>query len=140
RRPPLDTIAEYAEYRAQGGGETCTGCHMREVVRASVANAPVRRGHDHRFSGVRDADFIRRYITATLEVERGRLTVALANEAGHRVPTGEPARVLEIRASLWSGTSSVAEGVASIARRFDSVTLRDETDTSLLPREKRRIT
>ncbi len=139
-RPPLDTIAEYAAYREKGGSETCTGCHMPAIERRATANAPVRTGHDHRFVGVRDAAFIRRYVTISgVEAAGGRLALDVVNEAGHRVPTGEPARVLEIRGRLLAGASTVAEEVVRIRRSFDTVTLRHDVDGSLLPREKRRI-
>jgi hypothetical protein len=139
-RPPLDTMAEYAAYRENGGKETCTGCHMPAIERSATSNAPVRTGHDHRFAAVKDAAFIRRYVTiSSIEAAGGRVALDVVNEAGHRVPTGEPSRVLEIRGRLLAGASTVAENVVQIRRSFDTVTLRDDVDGSLLPREKRRI-
>jgi hypothetical protein len=140
-RPPLDTVAEYEEYRSGGGPETCTGCHMPEVKRSAVADAPIRTGHQHSFLGVRDADFVRRFLALEARIEGGgtKVVVAIENKAGHRVPTGEPARVLEVSAQLMQGERMLGHRRVRIARDFDTVALRERRDDALRVRERRRV-
>lgn len=139
-RPPLDTFGEYAEYVKQGGKETCVSCHMPAIERASTATSPVRRGHDHRFLGARDAAFIGRFVTATIGADAQGLFVEVENRAGHRVPTGEPSRVLRLVVELLraDGSASAAR-VVRILRDMDTLAVADRFDVSLGVGERRKI-
>jgi hypothetical protein len=138
-RPPLDTFGEHDEYRAGGGKETCAGCHMPEIERSATANAPVRTGHDHRFLGVRDVAFTRRFLAVEAGEDGGGIRVSLTNLAGHRVPTGEPARVLRVTVSLRAKEDVVAARTVRIVRDFDPIHLVDRMDSSLEVGERRSI-
>jgi hypothetical protein len=139
-RPPLDTFNEHAEYLSRGGTETCTDCHMPERQRASTANGPVRTGHDHRFPGALDGPFIARHLHLEISSDAGGVYVELENKAGHRVPTGEPSRVLRVRIELLSATGEVlASRVLRILRDMDTLEVADRADSTLGVFERRRV-
>lgn len=140
-RPPLDTLDEHHEYLAKGGKQTCTDCHMPAIQRSSAANAPVRTGHDHSFRGALDAGFIAAHLDVALTQENGALFVELHNRAGHRVPTGEPSRVLRVRVQLLplEGDAPIAERVIRILRDMDTIEVADRLDSTLGVFERRKI-
>lgn len=138
-RPASDTMREYADYLAGGGEQTCVGCHMPEVRRPSAKGGPMRLGHRHRFSGARDAAFIERFLdVAVMPIESG-VRVVVTNRAGHRVPTGEPSRVLYVNVSLKNGEQTVAQRSVRLQRSMDTVHLIERFDTSLKVGETRAI-
>lgn len=133
-RPPLDTFAEQAKH------ETCTSCHMPEVKRAATATSRVRIGHDHRFLGARDGAFIARFLSATIGHDAAGIFVEVENRADHRVPTGEPSRVLRLRVELLRADGTpVAARVIRILRDMDTIAVADRFDTTLAALERRKI-
>jgi nitrate reductase cytochrome c-type subunit len=138
-RPPLDTFNEHAEYRAAGGKNSCVDCHMPAIERRSAASAPVRTGHDHRFLGARDGAFIARHLSATITRAGDQWIVELENRAGHRLPTGEPSRVLRARIERLGAEGPVPLAAISIQRDMDTIRVVDRSDTTLAPGERRRI-
>jgi hypothetical protein len=139
-RPPLDTFREHDEYVARGGEETCISCHMPRIDRAAAPNAPIREGHDHRFPGALDGAFIARHLAVSIGRDRDGIYLDVENRAGHRVPTGEPSRVLRLEIDLLarSGDPSAAR-VIRILRDMDTLRVADRFDNTLGVFEKRRI-
>jgi len=133
-RPPLDTFAEQVKK------ETCTSCHMPELKRAATATSPVRMGHDHRFLGVRDGAFIAHHLSSAIGQDADGIFVELENRADHRMPTGEPSRVLRARVELLRADGTrVAERVIRILRDMDTIAVADRFDTTLTALERRKI-
>jgi hypothetical protein len=72
------TVSEWRASPAAAAGETCVSCH-----------------HDgHRFRGAHDADFVRGALVVTVEPEA--LELRTTSALGHRLPTGDPFRRLEV--------------------------------------------
>jgi hypothetical protein len=138
-RPPLDTMAEYALYRRSGGERTCIGCHMPSMARRSVESAPVRSGHDHRFRGAFDSAFIAGALGAKIAPAANGIAIVVENRAGHRLPTGEPARVLRVTIEILHEGRPAASRVLRIVRDFDPIALVDRLDSSLSVGEKRHL-
>ena len=114
-----------AEWEAAAPGKTCSGCHMPSVQRPSAAGAPARAGGRHTFPGSlipkdlpteQEAALMAADWQAGVELEltqedRGdeppQMAAIVSNRrAGHRVPTGDPERYLELTL-----TAVDAEGV-----------------------------
>jgi hypothetical protein len=68
-------------------------------------------------------------------------TVAIFNATGHRLPTAEPHRSLELRVELLDADGIVAQGSSVLARRADTETLSEAPgrDSTLAPREQRTV-
>ena len=117
-----------AEWIEAAPGRTCPECHMPSVSRASAAGAPVRSGGRHTFPGslipkaqVTDDERARmavdwspgvelRLEAPPMVVAGESLVIAAAVEnvrGGHRVPTGDPERYLELTVSARDATGVV---------------------------------
>lgn len=101
-QPMQDTLAEW---RHTPQRRTCQNCHM-------PAGA-------HRFPGGHDTALLRDTVRASVRrLPDGRLQVELhASNAGHRVPTGDPFRRLELQLYA-NGTDAELLARYSFARRF----------------------
>src|SRR5262249_1073783 len=131
-RPPLDTFREHDEYATKGGKETCTDCHMPPIERRATATSPVRTGHDHRFLGARDGEFLAKYLGVKIGEDKLGLYVQLENKAGHRIPTGEPSRVLRVNVELLdAGGATIAARTIRILRDMDTIAVADRFDATL---------
>lgn len=97
------------------GEKNCKSCHMPEVQRAIVSGFPVRNSHSHFFtgSGIPKFDSVRTTVLNGLEFYPDKLastyhlneafgfTLRVKNEnAGHRVPTGDPERFVLVEMTL----------------------------------------
>lgn len=141
-RPLTDTHAEWKEWKeVTGKTETCTDCHMPQVERSSALGAPVRLGRKHTFPGGWDDDLVR----AGLEVGEvrytdGRITLPLTNLAGHRFPSGEPARSLIIAATIFDGAGAKLDELETrIERKVKLPVGKELGDNTLAPAEKRLV-
>jgi hypothetical protein len=114
---------------------------MPKVERSSALGAPVRLGRMHTFPGGWDDDLVR----AGLEVGEvrytdGKITIPLTNLAGHRFPSGEPARSLIITATIFDGTGLELEQLETrIERKVKLPVGKELGDNTLAPAEKRLI-
>lgn len=147
-RPVQETLEEWQAYRAQGGDKACIDCHMPSVgERPLLPGGTPRRSRSHALRGPRDIEFLRTGAvvqTASIEVQAGAAgaELVLFNGTGHRLPTAEPRHYLQARLCALSATGEVlAASQARIERRMDPVALTEPpgSDTTLLPRETRRI-
>jgi nitrate reductase cytochrome c-type subunit len=97
------------------GEKNCKTCHMPEVERAIVPGFPIRKSHSHFFtgSGIPKFDSVKTTVLNGLEFypdklaksfklnEKLEFKIRLKNEnAGHRVPTGDPERFFIIEMKL----------------------------------------
>jgi hypothetical protein len=141
KRPLMETVTEWREYRAQGGDKLCVDCHMPRVEpRPAGVGAPARPGRSHRILGPADADFVATAIEVKqLEVTAGSVTLGLYNASGHRVPTAEPHRSVEVTFELFDAQGVVGRASERIERNADTDTLRERSDSTLRPRELRVI-
>jgi hypothetical protein len=146
QRPLMETVAEWREYRDRGGDQTCPACHLPEAERRPPAiGAEPGPAHSHRLRGPFDAEFIR----AAVEVRRAevaragadiRAEVELFNATGHRFPTAEPHRRVEVALEVLDARGGVVGRAARfIERRVDLQSIRERPgeDTTLRPRETR---
>jgi hypothetical protein len=135
-RPISDTVAEWQAWRATTGRpEDCVHCHMPTLSRAVATGGPVRTSHDHRFPGAWDESLLRSAVVLVeAAIVPGAVKVVLRNEAGHNVPSGDPARALIVEAEAGGRTVEHL-----LARRVPLPRLRDEGDSTLRPGETREI-
>lgn len=135
------------------GKQDCAGCHMRSV---SENNAVARHRHSFIGGGVaKNYDLLIQqnkagYVSALqfslqdVKKASGGLTANLAvinSGTGHRVPTGDPERFIELRLSaLDRRGKTLAEKVERIGQTWQwSPVARKVADNRLLPGEKREI-
>lgn len=146
KRPILDTFAEWEEYKQKGGDKDCLDCHMPAVERPTVAGGPVRSGRRHIFQGGHSKEFVKTAISVrSLEASRvgkqiqGRLV--LSNETGHRLPTAEPARRIEVILDVLGPEGEVLASQVERVERVVKIPGFDEvSDNTFLPREVRTFT
>ena len=145
-RPIIDTYHEWQEYQRLGGTESCTGCHMPAVTRASVPNGKVREGRRHTFLGHEDAAFVEsalevRDLKASPRGDALSVEFTLENKTGHRFPTGEPGRYLELSIEARGLSDEVLSQspVARIQRVVNEHGFTEISDNTLSPREQRRL-
>ena len=95
----------------------CAGCHL----------------DGHRFPGGHDADQVRRALT--VETAPGRLTLRTTDEVGHRVPTGDPFRRLEVALCATEACETIrVRRVLAVVHQPDAEGwLQVEKDTRLGP-------
>lgn len=142
-RPLTDTHSEWSEWKeVTGRTESCTDCHMPEVNRPSAHGAPPRQGRRHTFPGGWDNEMVRSgLIIGEPSIVDGSIKIVLTNQAGHRFPSGEPARSLVVTARLWSeDAKQVAEAVERIERRVKLPVGKELGDSTLAPAERRELT
>ena len=150
-RPVQDTVAEWREYRAQGGEKQCIDCHMPDVgMRPLVPGSPARKSRSHAVRGPSDVEFLRtgilvRKVDIEPAAEGAIARVTLENGSGHRIPTAEPHRFLSINLSaIDSGPygRELATAEQRIERHMDDERLIESPgeDSTLKPRETRTIT
>lgn len=77
--PIQDTVREHRASPAAREGQTCASCHLK----------------GHRFPGAHDPELVRSALT--VRAEPGALVLQTTDALGHRLPTGDPFRRLEIR-------------------------------------------
>lgn len=143
-RPIQDTFGEWDAYRAEGGDKDCIECHMPRTPPEPVAiDGPPRLGRDHRLKGPRDVAFLRTgAVVRAVELDptTGRGAVIVYNGTGHRLPTAEPQRRLAVTLEALSGRGVVLASVThDIQRVILLPRLVEASDTSLRPREERRV-
>jgi hypothetical protein len=141
-RPLTDTHAEWKEWKkVTGQSETCTDCHMPQIERSSAPGAPVRTGRMHTFPGGWDDNLVRSGLAVgEIRFRDGHIEVPLTNLAGHRFPSGEPARSLIIKATVYDGGGKVLEQLESrIERRVKLPVGQELGDNTLAPAEMRNV-
>ncbi|MEZ4316950.1 MAG: hypothetical protein R3F61_05590 [Myxococcota bacterium] len=77
--PLQSTFTEWRDTPAARAGHSCADCHLA----------------GHRFRGAHDADLVREAFR--VEVSAGSLVLRTTEALGHRLPTGDPFRTLEVR-------------------------------------------
>jgi hypothetical protein len=147
-RPIQDTFAEWEEYRAKGGDKTCIDCHMPSVApRSLVPGGPLRPGRSHALRGPSDIAFLKSGVvvaSSSLERHQDKLqaSVTIKNGSGHRIPTAEPERRLEIALEVLGPEGQVLQVQRNIIQRvveMPSMSEKAGGDTTLRPRETRRV-
>jgi hypothetical protein len=135
KRPLMETVTEWNEYRKAGGDKVCVDCHL-------PMNGPRR---SHRLRGPFDGDFVRTGVVVSgdsVGVTGGEVVAAVkvGNESGHRVPTAEPHRRVEVLLEVLDAEGKVvASKAARIERDVDLDALVERSDTTLAPREQREV-
>ena len=141
-RPIQDTFGEWEEYRRLGGEKDCIECHMPRTEPVPVAlGGPPRLGRDHRLKGPTDVNFLRSgLVVRAVEFGDQTATVTLYNGSGHRLPTAEPQRRVEVILEALDGRGAV---IASASESLQRVILLPKlivsADTTLRPREERTL-
>ena len=143
-RPIQDTFGEWEQYRRAGGEKTCVECHMpRTAPRPVAKSGPPRLGRDHRLKGPRDIAFLRSGVVvrqAELDTSTGSAAITLVNGSGHRIPTAEPQRRLEVALEALDAAGRVlARSSENIQRVVLLPRMIEESDTTLLPLETRTL-
>lgn len=135
------------------GKQDCAGCHMREV---NNKNSPPRHRHSFIGGGVaKNFDLLALqnkagYVSALqfslheVNASSGGLTanlIIINSGTGHRVPTGDPERFVEIKLTgLDAQGKTVGEKTERIGQTWQwSPVARKLADNRLLPGEKREI-
>ena len=150
-RPLLDAVAEWKEYEADGGNQVCADCHMpslppRVAGQVGPNDGKLRPGTDHSLRGPFDETFVRTGVLVadvTLDADHdgAKASLLLVNGTGHRLPTSEPERFLEVRlAALDAEGNELSHDHLRFQRRADVVKLREiGEDTTLAPRARREL-
>ena len=86
----------YDEWKTSSSGKTCSDCHARKEGRFT-----------HRMSCVQDPDFVRKALSWTCAVEGDRLSIALTNRSGHKLPAEVPSRVLRLVIRIGEATEEI---------------------------------
>ncbi|MDF1797762.1 MAG: multiheme c-type cytochrome [Planctomycetota bacterium] len=93
--PVIGIAKDFEQTRQADTGRSCVGCHMPEVTRSmavvtnddgTVYTAPERAGRAHTLRTPRDPEFLAQAFLLTPTRTQGGATLAIANDAGHRVP------------------------------------------------------
>jgi hypothetical protein len=90
--PVIGIAKDFESSKQAERGRSCVGCHMAPVERAwATAGAgaeqpPARLGRSHAIQTPRDPAFLRRAFELSSRTEGKTTFVAIANQAGHRVP------------------------------------------------------
>jgi hypothetical protein len=135
-RPLTDTHAEWKEWmKTTGRSESCTDCHMPKIERASAPGAPVRSGRMHTFPGAWDDELVVSGVeVGDIRLVDGIIQVPITNLAGHRFPSGEPARALIIEATVYDAAGELLEQLESrIERRVKLPVGAELGDNTLAP-------
>ncbi|HVE81984.1 MAG TPA: hypothetical protein VND93_04020, partial [Myxococcales bacterium] len=149
QRPLMETVAEWREYRAKGGDKVCQDCHLPRVPdRPAAPGADPKPARSHALLGPFDGallDAALEVVDARLEKGPGpwaRARVRVRNLTGHRLPTAEPHRAVEVMLeALGSGGVPVSVSTARLERLVDLGALRElpGQDTTLRPGETREV-
>lgn len=147
QRPLMETVTEWRAYRAAGGDRACVDCHMPRMPepRVVAVGGGLRPSVSHRLRGPFDADFVRTAVVArdgsvTRDASGVHGTVTLTNGTGHRLPTAEPHRRVDVALELLNAAGSVVgSAVQRLQRPIDLDALREApgSETTLAPRETR---
>ncbi len=140
-RPLTDTHAEWREWKQQTGRtESCVDCHMPAVQRPLMPGMPAREGRRHTFPGGWDDDLVRSSVRLDgLNLDGRELSVQLSNLAGHRVPSAEPIRALELRVSALDATGTPMSA-GHVIERIVEAPGNPISDNTLAPAESRTVT
>lgn len=93
--PVIGIAKDFEQTRQADLGRSCVGCHMPEVTRSmavvtkddgTIYTAPEREGRAHTLRTPRDPGFLARAFDLTPTRTQSGATLAIANDAGHRVP------------------------------------------------------
>jgi hypothetical protein len=147
KRPLLDTFNEWDEYKKKGGDKMCLECHMPSISRPTVPGGPVRQGRQHVFRGGHDKKFVKLGFAilgakASYDGKNLQASFTLENKTGHRFPTGEPARYVEISAEALDASGNVLATLPMqrIIRVVDEHGFKESSDNTILPLESRTFT
>jgi hypothetical protein len=109
-----------------------------------ATSGPPRLGRDHRLRGPRDVAFLRTGIVVrdvTVDVGAGSAVVTIFNGSGHRLPTAEPQRRVELTLDALGPRGEVLESSSENLQRVILLpALTEVSDSTLLPRETRSVT
>lgn len=136
-RPISDTHGEWQRWKQQTGRtESCVDCHMPAVTRASVPGFPEREGRRHTCPGTRDPELMRGAISRVGAMDPPRLVLRMTNEAGHNLPSTDPANELEVRVQVRDAQGVIVQSLSQTLRRRIEGN-REREDSTLLPAETR---
>ena len=150
-RPLLDAVAEWQEYDAAGGNQRCADCHMplvppRVAGQVGPDDGRLRPGTDHSLRGPFDEAFVRTgVLVSDVELEASsngaEASLLLVNGTGHRLPSSEPERFVEVRlAALDADGGELDHRSIRFERPVDVARLRElGEDTTLPPRDRREL-
>jgi hypothetical protein len=149
QRPISDTLLEWRLYRKKGGEKVCVDCHMPTTEKRRAAlGAKERIGTDHSLKG----PFDREFVLSGLEIKTSwpqtsrkkelRAVLQLSNRTGHRFPTSEPHRRVDIFLDVLDEKGRILQQTRRhIARQMDIHNLEEspDEDNTLLPLQTRDI-
>ncbi|HHB77983.1 MAG TPA: hypothetical protein ENK85_01965 [Saprospiraceae bacterium] len=130
-------------------GKNCISCHMPEVERPSATGAISRKGHRHYFPGsgipkvkgekVKKLDGLTFEVDTVHGAQFTRFALKVTNQnAGHKVPTGDPERHILIQFDLFKDDQIVQSDTFRIGEKWQWwPKARKLSDNNLLPLESR---
>lgn len=148
QRPLMETVTEWREYRARGGDQVCQECHMPAVAdRPAAPGSDPKPSRSHALLGPFDREFLGTSLAvagARVEAASGavRASVQVRNLTGHRLPTAEPHRAVELELeALDAAGRRVGAAQARLERVVDLASVRERPgqDSTLRPREERTV-
>lgn len=107
--PVIGIAKDFESSKQSERGRSCVGCHMAQVERRwatapeGAEQPPVRLGRSHAIQTPRDPGFLRQAFGLSVRKDGGSTFVAIANQAGHRVP-GLVGRRLEFEVRVLDGS------------------------------------
>jgi hypothetical protein len=139
-RPISDTHNEWQRWQAETGRtESCVDCHMPAVTRASVPGFPEREGRRHTFPGTRDPELMQDAVLLDGDLDGAQLVLRLTNQAGHNLPSTDPANRVQVRVQVLGPDGVVLQTLSqTLQRRIEGN--REREDSTLLPAETRELT
>ena len=96
--PTHGAFSEYETSDAYALGVRCVDCHMQPTVRDGG-----RAGRSHGPNGGMNAEFVRRAIGWSAELDGGAALLTVRNRTGHRFPGEIPSRSFVVRAVFDAG-------------------------------------
>jgi hypothetical protein len=133
KRPIADTHGEWEAWKASfGRTESCADCHMPVVVRPLMPGFPERSGKKHVFLGAWDEDFLKAGIRVVVSWGQ-EVEVVLENLAGHRYPTADPMRALELRFSAVASDGEAYAVSSWFERIIPAPSYKELSDSTLSP-------
>ncbi|MEM6994562.1 MAG: multiheme c-type cytochrome [Myxococcota bacterium] len=150
-RPIIDTVTEWHAFRDAGNGERCADCHMpvvppRPAGQIGPTPGVLRIGTDHSLRGPFDPEFVAtgvvvENLTLAVASDSADATLSIFNGTGHRLPTAEPERFVEVRLAALDGAGGeLAVATTRFERPVNVVKLRElGPDTTLAVAERRPV-
>ena len=107
------TGEEYIDSPWEKKGVICQDCHMQKKIRPLAEGSPANIVGSHNWPGGYSTSQLQKAFTFKATRTENDITVTITNSgAGHKVPTGDPDRFIEL-SFIWQSENGDAENVKS---------------------------